>query len=361
MGILQFRVFGIPVRVCPSFWLFMVFFSGMYQAFTIESLILGVVLFKGILVHELGHALTAAYFGTKPEITIEAFGGVARYWGRLSAKQHLIITINGPLLEACLAGVAFAFYKSGIFIGKPHLHFFFWATAIINTVWSLLNLLPIDPLDGGQIAHYLFAKRFGAKGPRYAFFLSLGTAFIVIPFLVLAKFYFFSLFLALCILRKGKEFKEKLIAPKRSNLELYHEGNQALIQGNLSLAKANFKTLLKVKDSHYANSAREGLAKVYSEEGSHEEAYSLLKKADPSALRGGKVLLCKLAFQKGNYSLVTRFAHDIYEQDPSFSIASMIASSFAKLGQLEHAKAWKECALQFPDVSKEEMSEIQKI
>jgi len=92
---MNFRFLTIPVHIHPTFWILMLFFTGIYRDFSIESVIVGLVLFLSLIVHEYGHALTALYFGAQPTITLEGLGGKAQYNGaRMTSQQQLWITIK---------------------------------------------------------------------------------------------------------------------------------------------------------------------------------------------------------------------------------------------------------------------------
>jgi stage IV sporulation protein FB len=143
---LHFSIFGIPVHVQPFFWITMALIGGAFTATTPESILLLVLFilagFISILVHELGHALT-----------LKAFGGFAAYpGGRLSRKQSFLVTAAGPAIQLLLAGLAFAtlVYVPAIH-QNPNVGYFFLILVRISMFWALLNLLPILPLDGGQL------------------------------------------------------------------------------------------------------------------------------------------------------------------------------------------------------------------
>jgi stage IV sporulation protein FB len=153
---IQFSLFNIPVRVLPWFWVTMALIGGALRANSREALF-SLLLFMlagfiSILVHELGHALTAKYFGKRVEIVLQAFGGYAAYSGgeRLSKLQTLAITAAGPAIQILL----------GIAVMIPTEHFdglseqgqkFFTILYIISFLWAILNLLPVLPMDGGRL------------------------------------------------------------------------------------------------------------------------------------------------------------------------------------------------------------------
>ena len=106
----RFSIFGIPVLVHPFFWVTLALIGGALNANS-PSAILGLCLFLlagfiSILVHELGHALTARRFGARSEIVLQAFGGYAAYSGvRLTRPQSFAVTAAGPAVQILL-GVA---------------------------------------------------------------------------------------------------------------------------------------------------------------------------------------------------------------------------------------------------------------
>ena len=99
---------------------------------------MGVVFFMSLLVHEYGHALTAMYFGARPVIFFEAFGGRAHYdnYG-ISLRQQFFITLNGPLVQGGLIVLSYLLLKWGLFAGYPYVHYFLYVTMRINIFWFL--------------------------------------------------------------------------------------------------------------------------------------------------------------------------------------------------------------------------------
>lgn len=155
----SFRIFGIPTRVHWIFWLSMAFFGGIGTRGMTPLGYQVVVIFIGagfvsILGHELGHALTARKYGARPDILLYAFGGLASYpdSGKIRRNQRLEIIAAGPAFGFAVALVVWILQR---FILPPnligfHLSALLWALWMINFWWSVLNILPIYPLDGGQ-------------------------------------------------------------------------------------------------------------------------------------------------------------------------------------------------------------------
>lgn len=199
---MTFSIFNIPVNITPGFWIFLIYFTDFYREPTFESLIWGVILFVSLLIHELGHALTAVFFGAKSSITMKEFGGLASYttWG-ITPKQNFWIILNGPLFQALLMAHCYFLLESGIFEALPYsltlsyIHYFVYITLYLNTVWLLFNLIPVEPLDGGQLARYFLDWAFGSAGEKISVFI--GTLAIVGfgSYYVIEEMYFFAGFL----------------------------------------------------------------------------------------------------------------------------------------------------------------------
>jgi Zn-dependent protease len=107
--------------------------------------------FISILVHELGHALTARHFGAQPHIALIAFGGYAAYSGvRMSRRQSFLITAAGPTIQLVL-GFAVILLSRALPPLSLHGENFLGTLIWISFAWAIINLLPVLPLDGGQM------------------------------------------------------------------------------------------------------------------------------------------------------------------------------------------------------------------
>ncbi|MCD6048872.1 MAG: hypothetical protein K0Q55_275 [Verrucomicrobia bacterium] len=161
---LQFTVMGFQVVVQPFFWLIMALFGGAISARTsddwIQVVLFIFVAFVSILVHELGHALGAKKFGEHSTILLHGFGG-ATYIprARFTRGQSIFVSAAGPFAGFLLAGItfiAFIFFRHTEYVGlRSIISISLW----INVVWTVMNLLPIMPMDGGNILRELLGPR----------------------------------------------------------------------------------------------------------------------------------------------------------------------------------------------------------
>lgn len=214
---LRFGLFGIPIRVHPFFWLVGVFLGARGHP---SVLIMWVgVLFVSILVHELGHALTMRYFGLRPHVVLYSFGGMAiadsgfsefggpssEFGGpsaRIGARERILYTLAGPGAGFMLAALVVigVLTMGGQFLVNWANFPFFWQVTLaaggqpldrdeyqmayrlvnlllyVNILWGLVNLLPVYPLDGGQIARELMSQKDPWRGVVQSLWLSVYTA-----------------------------------------------------------------------------------------------------------------------------------------------------------------------------------------
>jgi Zn-dependent protease len=150
--IAKFRVFGFPVTIDISF-IVVAALLGYYPGVTARGFVVWLVMVPlAVLSHELGHAFVARPTGAEPAITLAGLGGVTTYVPphRLSRGRNVAISLAGPAVGIVIGGalVLYAVYGG--------LHSGGMAATIVDTAvfttlgWSVLNLLPILPLDGGQ-------------------------------------------------------------------------------------------------------------------------------------------------------------------------------------------------------------------
>jgi Zn-dependent protease len=147
MSMWAFRLFGFRVVVQSGF----AFLAGLFAllalqrgAGLLEAMVWPVVVFGSILVHELGHALTAQRLGLRVgDIELHAMGGEVTH-SRTVPSRQLLVSLAGPFAGLSLGLVALGL--SWVVPGNAILP----VLIFINIGWSVFNLLPVLPLDGGN-------------------------------------------------------------------------------------------------------------------------------------------------------------------------------------------------------------------
>ena len=184
------EVSGIAVYVHATFLVLVAWFAFVYwlevgslaRAFSGVALFL--LLFGCVLLHELGHALTAKRFGCATrEITLLPIGGIAGL-ERLpdDPVQGLWITLAGPAVNVAIAIALFAILQltgrweplgRSSFTEGPFLE----RLMLVNVSLIVFNMLPAFPMDGGRALRALLATRMDyARATRIAARLGQGMA-----------------------------------------------------------------------------------------------------------------------------------------------------------------------------------------
>jgi stage IV sporulation protein FB len=167
--VISFRLFGIPVAVRPSFLLIAALLGLSSRRLDLVVAWVGVV-FVSILVHELGHALTARAFGAKVEIELNGIGGLTS-WSAAEEEfgpgRRATVAAAGSAVGVVFGGLIWLIASfTGPFSGVSG---FVVSNMIwVNVFWGLLNWLPIRPLDGGHLLVSLLQKVTPARAERIA-------------------------------------------------------------------------------------------------------------------------------------------------------------------------------------------------
>ena len=162
-----------------------------------------IAVFVSILIHEMGHVAAFRYFGMNAHVVLYGFGGLAIPSGgawnvghrqRRDWLSDVVISFAGPLAgflfaAAIFLGLAAARRSPSIFFSPSLLVGFRWRPLesdavegllrdiqFINIFWGLVNLLPIYPLDGGQISRAVISRFNPANGLRQSMWLSVYAA-----------------------------------------------------------------------------------------------------------------------------------------------------------------------------------------
>ena len=152
---LRFRLFRTAVTVQPWFWLGAFVFSPTDNRQDVIAIVLWIAIaFVSILLHEFGHVWMARAFGVRSEILMSFMGGLAiGQFNRCRRWQRVLISLAGPGIQLILWAVLV--YGVLPFVPKEEVNrrlFEVLAFLIfVNWWWPLINMVPIWPLDGGQV------------------------------------------------------------------------------------------------------------------------------------------------------------------------------------------------------------------
>lgn len=148
---LSFSLGGIPVTINLSILLVLAFLGfqlgdpALIAVFVIVGL-------ASVLLHELGHAVAARIAGFSPIVELAGMGGVTTYHGDTSRAWSLVITAAGPAVQIAAGAIGMVFTDGFGLVYRGNLvEFGLSAWVVVSMVWGVLNLVPILPLDGGQL------------------------------------------------------------------------------------------------------------------------------------------------------------------------------------------------------------------
>ncbi len=175
-----FRVRGIALRMHLTFPLILIWaalqfgwLNGRGWAGAAYGVIVTLLLFVIVVLHELGHSVAAMRYGVEvKQIVLLPIGGVAQL-ARMpeDPRQELVIAIAGPAVNFLLAGLLLAmgslwgqdlgvrrlmFALGGL--GRPTLRAVFTYVFAANLFLAAFNLLPAFPMDGGRVLRALLAS-----------------------------------------------------------------------------------------------------------------------------------------------------------------------------------------------------------
>jgi Zn-dependent protease len=177
---LAFRLFGIPLRISAWFW---VVHLGLG---ILSSLFLGLawiliwpaIALISVLIHELGHVLVGRMYGSRGEIVLTPFGGLAGGAAELDKREYrIIVYCAGPaaqLVFAVVLSLVFQTWLQEWFMNRlaakvtaghsVEMHYLFlllaafYALIGMNIFSAIFNLIPVPPLDGGKILEEVLGR-----------------------------------------------------------------------------------------------------------------------------------------------------------------------------------------------------------
>lgn len=206
------RVKGIKISVHWTFLILMIWvlFSS-WKTSTFDTagwqVLFLLAIFTCVVLHELGHALTASRYGFKTkDITLLPIGGVARMEAiPEKPMQELVMALMGPIVNVAIALVLYPFVadqlneKNLALIQKINADNFLLGIFLVNMSLAVFNLLPAFPMDGGRVLRALLSFKIGrVQATRIAAhvgqLLAIGFAMIGLffnPFLLMIAIFVF--------------------------------------------------------------------------------------------------------------------------------------------------------------------------
>lgn len=359
----------IPIIIHPLFWLCATLIAWFNSPTMQVGPFLGTLLWLGIifvsvLFHEFGHAITAVCFKQKTNIQLVALGGVTSYEGpKLKYLRQFIIVLNGPLFGLILCALA-ALLQNLDWSNWPLLGRVLFLTKFANFFWSVINLIPVLPLDGGQLLRIAFESWFGLKGYKASLLVGgtistiIALFFFLLQQVLIGALFFLFAFQSFSIWRKAK-----LATVQDRDEELSHhlrDAEKAFEEGRREDAERIFEEVRKKStEGILYRAATQYLAFLKMHKNQQEDAYALLLPLEEHLDEEARCLLHQLAADHANWPLVAKLSTECYQIAQSQEVALRNARAFAFLHQPKPAggwlqTAWRQGGLDVEKVLKEE-------
>ncbi len=177
-GVLSFRLLGFQVVVEPWFWLVMLVFGANGPPEYLPPWILAA--FVSVLAHELGHAFLGRAYGRESWIRLYGLGGLTIFegGGRFTLLRDTLVSLAGPM-----AGFAFALFiyllNRAVPLEGMFLNLLIFDLLIVNIWLGIINLLPVLPLDGGNVMRNVVRAWTGRNDDTLALRISVAVGALV--------------------------------------------------------------------------------------------------------------------------------------------------------------------------------------
>jgi stage IV sporulation protein FB len=340
----------IPISIHPTFWLVSALIGFLYSGHLIGTVIWIGIIFVSVLFHEMGHALTALAFGLRPRIELVAMGGLTYHEGdKLSGWKRFFIVFNGPLFGFILFLIATACVQLS-FIQNTQIASIIALVQVVNLFWTLINLIPVLPLDGGQLLRVVLESFFGVKGFRYTLIIGAVISLCISLFSFINQQFFIGALFFLFAFQGYDSFRKSRFMSEPDQKEsikaslLKAEG--LLAAGNKAEAQTAFEMLRKeAKQGLIYNMATQYLAFLENENGNTLRTYQLLKEVRSDLAPDALCLLHRVSFEEKDYKLAKEIASETFQYHPTVDTALRNAYIHGILNEPDAAIGWLDTAV----------------
>lgn len=331
----MFRLAGFPVHVRPGFLMFMALIVILYgDRF---GLWLAASLAGFTLLHELGHAMAARRAGAQAEISLDFLAGYASYvpTRELSRAEHAWISFAGPAIQI-VASVALLMvmrvnpFDSDSFRASEATLAIWWAGPMIG----ILNLIPVLPLDGGNILLNGLDRLLPGRAMRITIWFSIAaTAVMAVLLFMTPRYRGFGVFVGFLMIAQFQ-----LLFANRPVRSPWDAASSAVRAGKPRRARR----LLIAALSQPAAGATPPSVRL-----SDDEAAALVDVLPEPLPRGepwNEYVLANLLLRVGRFEDAAHYAADSYSRHPHALGAATVARAAAAIGDQATAIGWLRAA-----------------
>lgn len=341
----------IPIKFSPAFFI-TAGLIGFINSFSLIGTIvwIGIILIS-VLVHEYGHALTSLIFGQHPKIELVAFGGVTIPEGKkLPLGKEFLVVLMGPVFGFLLFFLSAFVARLGVL--PPFAQQVVIILAIVNLFWTVINLLPILPLDGGQLVRIILEKLMGARSFRVSLYVSIvlggllaGAAF-VIGYLFVGVIFLLLTFQNIETLRRFHYYSEA--DGQDQNRQELRQIEMLLRDGRIDEAEGRLDHLVRTtKEGLIHTIASEYLAKLLYNKRHYKLAYQLLKPIQKRISKEARCLLFLASYEVQDFDKVIDLSGECFSERQTVDVALRAAASHARKNERQEALEWLKTAKGF--------------
>lgn len=329
----MFRLLGFDVKVQSGFVVFMALIVFLYR----DAFGLWLAGAIGVLtiVHELGHAVAARRTGAHAEISLGFLAGYASYRPNreLKRREQAWISFAGPFVHISTA--LFVLVAMGVNpldldqIGdSPASAAIFWAGPVIGT----MNLIPVLPLDGGNIVTYGLDAVVPGRAHRIMLYASIGITVGAAVLLVASGRQGFVLFIGFLLITQLQMLNAD--KPAKPRPSAWDDAAASLDAGREGKAR---RTLLAALSHPQPDPAPSEIRITASQA---DALIELLPDPLPHGDPGNEFVLANLLLSTRRYDEAAHYAAGSYERHPNSLSALIVARAAGALHDQPTAIGW---------------------
>jgi Zn-dependent protease len=329
----MFRLLGFDVKVQSGFVVFMALIVFLYRdAF---GLWLAGSIAVLTVIHELGHAVAARRTGAHAEISLGFLAGYASYTPSRELKrwESAWISFAGPFVHIGTAVIVLvAMGVNPLDLDRvgdsPASAAIFWAGPVIGA----MNLIPVLPLDGGNIVTYGLDAIVPGRAHRIMLYASIGITVTAAGFLLLSGRPGFVLFIGFLLITQLQMLSADKPAKPRSSV--WDDAAASLDAGKEGKARRTlFAALSHPQPTPPASELRITASQA-------EALIDLLPVPLPYGDPGNEFVLANLLLSTRRYDDAAHYAAGSYGRNPNTLSALIVARAAGALQDQATSIGW---------------------
>ena len=335
----MFRLLGFDVRVQSGFIVFMALIVFLYR--NEFGLWLAGAIAILTVVHELGHAVAARRTGAHAEISLGFLAGYASYTPSRELKrwESAWISFAGPFVHittAVIVLVAMGVNPMDIdqVLDSPASRAIFFAGPVIGA----MNLIPVLPLDGGNIVTYGLDAIVPGRARRIMLYASIGITVTAALFLVFSGRRGFVLFIGFLLITQLQMLSAD--KPAKPESSVWDDAAASLDAGKEGKAR---RTLLAAL-SHPQPTPTATELQINASQA--EALIDLLPEPLPHGDPGNEFVLANLLLSTRRFDEAAHYAAGSYGRNPNTLSALIVARAAAALHDQATTIGWLQSAAQ---------------